>query len=95
MFKWLGGLVDSNEKQVKQLYRVVDQINELEPEFKKFSSNELRAKTNEFRARIAEATVGIKQRLVETQQKLEEALAEEAYERAARIRDEIAKRKDF
>lgn len=28
-------------------------------------------------------------------QKLEEALAEEAYERAARIRDEIAKRKDF
>jgi len=31
----------------------------------------------------------------ELQQKLEEALAEEAYERAARIRDEIAKRKDF
>ncbi len=73
MFKWLGGLVDSNEKQVKQLYRLVDQVNELEPEFKKLSSNELRAKTDEFRARIAEATVGIKQRLVETQQKLEEA----------------------
>ncbi|MEJ5995990.1 bifunctional nuclease family protein [Pedobacter sp. Du54] len=31
----------------------------------------------------------------ELQQKLEEALAEEAYERAARIRDEITKRKDF
>lgn len=31
----------------------------------------------------------------ELQQKLEEALAEEAYERAARIRDEIAKRKEF
>ena len=31
----------------------------------------------------------------ELQQKLDQALAEEAYERAARIRDEIAKRKDF
>ena len=33
MLKWLSGLLDSNEKQLKQLQPTVDRINELEPEF--------------------------------------------------------------
>jgi len=52
MFKWLGGLVDSNEKELGRLEPVVDRINELEPEFEKLSDGELRAKTDEFKARL-------------------------------------------
>jgi preprotein translocase subunit SecA len=52
MFKWLGGLVDSNEKQLKKLKPEVDSINELEPDFERLSDAELRAKTDEFRVRL-------------------------------------------
>ena len=52
MFKWLGGLVDSNEKELKRLQPIVDQINQLEPEFEKLTDAELRAKTDEFKARL-------------------------------------------
>jgi len=52
MVKWLGGLLDSNEKQLKRLQPTVDRINELEPEFEKLGDAELRAKTDEFKARL-------------------------------------------
>ncbi len=52
MLKWLGGLVDSNEKQIKRLQPIVDEINALEPEFEKLSDAELRAKTDEFKAAL-------------------------------------------
>ena len=51
MFKWLGGLVDSNERELKRLKPLVDRINALEPDFKRLSDAELRAKTDEFKAR--------------------------------------------
>ncbi len=51
MFKWLGGLIDSNEKELKRLQPIVNQINELEAEFERLSDGELRAKTDEFKAR--------------------------------------------
>ncbi len=57
MFKWLGNLVDSNEKVLKKLQPVVDKINELEPEYEKLSDDELKAKTQEFKDRLAQATV--------------------------------------
>ena len=53
MFKWLGGLVDSNEKELKRLQPLVDTINQLEPEFAKLSDSELGAKTGEFKTRLA------------------------------------------
>jgi len=53
MFKWLSGLVDSNEKQLKRLQPSVDRINSLEPEFEKLTDAELRAKTDEFKARLS------------------------------------------
>jgi preprotein translocase subunit SecA len=56
MFKWLGGLVDSNEKELKQLQPLVDSINQLEPEFLKLSDDELSAKTDEFKARLADGS---------------------------------------
>ncbi|HJM36697.1 MAG TPA: preprotein translocase subunit SecA, partial [Dehalococcoidales bacterium] len=52
MLKWLGGLVDSNEKEIKRLQPLVDEINALEPEFRKLSDAKLRTKTAEFKARL-------------------------------------------
>jgi len=56
MFKWLGGLVDSNEKELRQLQPIVDRINSLEAEFEKLSSDELRARSDEFKARLKEGS---------------------------------------
>ncbi len=52
MFKWLGSLIDSNEKELKRLQPLVNRINLLEPEFEKLTDAELRAKTDEFKARL-------------------------------------------
>jgi len=42
----------SNEREVKRLMPLVDQINTLEPAMKQLSDEQLRAKTDEFRQRI-------------------------------------------
>jgi preprotein translocase subunit SecA len=52
MLKWLGNLIDSNEREVKRLQPLVDDINSLEPDFEKLSVAELRGKTDEFKARL-------------------------------------------
>ena len=52
IIKAIGG--DSNKKDIQKYSRIVDEINELEPEFRKLSDAELTAKTAEFRAHIAE-----------------------------------------
>jgi len=52
MLKWLGSLVDSNEKELKRLEPIVAQINSLEPEFQKLSDAELRGKTDKFKTRL-------------------------------------------
>ena len=52
MFKWLSGLIDSNEKELKRLQPLVSRINSLEPELEPLSDAELRAKTDEFKARL-------------------------------------------
>ncbi|GAH42595.1 unnamed protein product, partial [marine sediment metagenome] len=52
MFKWLGGLIDSNEKVLKRLHPLVARINSLEAEFERLTDAELRAKTDEFRDRV-------------------------------------------
>ena len=43
-----------NERQLKRMSRVVASINDLEPDFKKLTDDELRAKTSEFRSRLSE-----------------------------------------
>ena len=52
MFKWLGGLVDSNEKAVKRFDKTIERINALEPQMQALSNEQLRAKTDEFRGRL-------------------------------------------
>jgi preprotein translocase subunit SecA len=50
MLKWLGGLRDSNERELKRLEPLVTEINELEADYKKLSDAELAAKTDELRS---------------------------------------------
>jgi preprotein translocase subunit SecA len=75
MFKFLSGLVDSNEKEIKRLQPDVHEVNELELEFQKLSDDELRAKTAGFKARVAAATASIQPRQEEAKKQLAEARA--------------------
>ena len=54
MLKFLGRFVDSNEREIRRLQPVVEQINALEPEFQALSDAELRGKTDELRARLTD-----------------------------------------
>jgi preprotein translocase subunit SecA len=52
MFKFLGGLLDSNERELKKYQPTVDQVNSLEKNIKKLSDEKLREKTAHFRKRL-------------------------------------------
>ncbi|MBI4334737.1 MAG: preprotein translocase subunit SecA [Chloroflexi bacterium] len=54
MFKWLGSLLDSNEKQVRKLEPAVEQINELEPRYNGLTDSDLRDQTQVLKQRIAD-----------------------------------------
>ena len=43
-----------NDREIKRMRKIVDKINALEPEYEKFSDEELRGKTEEFKKRLAE-----------------------------------------
>lgn len=73
MLKWLGALVDSNEKQIKRMQPIVDKINSLESEYEKLTSEGLKAKTTDFKARITEATASFRQELGDLRTGHEEA----------------------
>ena len=47
----------SNDRTLRRMRKVVDQINKMEPDFEKLSDDELKAKTGEFRARLAKGEV--------------------------------------
>src|SRR3972149_6586215 len=47
---------DPNQKEIQKHAEVVAQINDLEPQFRALSDDDLRAKTDEFKARLADAT---------------------------------------
>ncbi|HZU33655.1 MAG TPA: preprotein translocase subunit SecA, partial [Candidatus Angelobacter sp.] len=46
----------SNEREVKRMRPLIDQINGLEPQMQQLTDEQLRGKTAEFRARIKERT---------------------------------------
>ena len=52
MIKFLEGLFDSNEKQLKNIQPVIEEINSLEEGISKLSEDELKAKTEEFRKKL-------------------------------------------
>jgi preprotein translocase subunit SecA len=45
---------DSNEREIKRMWKTVDQINALEPTIETLSDEELKAKTSEFKERVAQ-----------------------------------------
>src|SRR5207249_5573284 len=47
-------LIDSNEREVKRLWRFVEEINALEPEFQRLSDEDIRARMATLRAAIVE-----------------------------------------
>ena len=72
MLKWLGSLVDSNEKELKRLESVVTRINSLETNVEKLTNAELRTKTDQFKARL-KAGEGLDQLLPEAYAVVREA----------------------
>lgn len=52
MFKFLGNLLDSNERETKKLAPFVEVINSLEGDFKKLSDKKLKEQTGEFKKRL-------------------------------------------
>lgn len=57
MINFFGKLFDSNEKQLKRLQPLVDQINDLESAYEKLSDNKLRSKTDEFKGRFQKGSL--------------------------------------
>ena len=53
MFKFLGKLLDSNEKELGKLRTIVEKINDLESDAKKLKDAQFTQKTAEFRSRLA------------------------------------------
>lgn len=77
---------DKNEKAVKELWPIVDQINQEYEKLKNLSDDELKNKTVEFKARISEATKEITEQINELKTRLQtEKDAEQRHE----IHDQI------
>ncbi len=71
----------ANERLLKKLWPVVVRINQLEPQIKALSDDELRAKTEEFRKRLAQRLEGVEEmepaaRKLAEQEALDEVLPE-------------------
>lgn len=78
----------ANERLLKKLWPVVEEINALEPEIKRLSDEQLRAKTEEFRTRLAERLEGSRELEPEARKQLEqEALNEVLPEAFACVRE--------
>jgi preprotein translocase subunit SecA len=54
MLRWLGRLVDSNDRELKRLQPLVDGTNALEAAFESLTDAELRAKTDELKTRCGD-----------------------------------------
>jgi preprotein translocase subunit SecA len=54
MFKFLTKIFDENSKKINQYQKVVEQINALEPKYKKLSDKQLAGKTAEFKKYIVD-----------------------------------------
>ncbi len=55
MLGFLNRFIDSNDREIKRIQPLVDQINRLEPDIQALSDDEIRARMGEIRAEILEA----------------------------------------
>ena len=72
-------LGDPNEKELERLRPIVEEINALEPEMKKRSQEEMRARTEEFKRMVAEARQDVEARYADAD--LEDPLVREQFEK--------------
>lgn len=77
---------DKNEKAVKELWPIIDQINQEYEKLKNLSDDELKNKTVEFKARISEATKEITEQINELKTRLQ---TEKDAEKRREIHDQI------
>lgn len=56
MFSFLGKLLDSNEKEIRRLRTLVERINEIEGDVKKFKDADFAQKTAQFRQQLTSGT---------------------------------------
>jgi preprotein translocase subunit SecA len=101
MMKFISRLVDSNDREVRRLEPLVDEINALEPEFEAMSDSELRGTSESLRAilqdRLGELLIPIELREVPVEEEEETVLtgsdparhSEERREQRKRERAEI------
>ena len=84
---------DPDEKALKKHWPVVEEINDLEPEFEQKSIDELRAMTAEFQSRIQEETAEVRAELTAAEQEYMDVLGtdEQTYARVEveRLKKEI------
>jgi preprotein translocase subunit SecA len=86
--KVFGG--DPNKREIEKTTGIVDQINDLEPQFEALSDEALRAKTDEFRKRLAEEVKGIQDD--DERRSVEGAILDEILPEAFAVVREAAKR---
>ena len=82
-----------NDRELKKLRPIVDEINRLEPEFAALSLEGLRAKTDEFRDRIRTATHELRAHLEQLQTRLlgDESQDGEPDEERSALEEEVEK----
>ena len=71
LFKTVFG--DANQKEIKKLSPLIDRINQLEPEMKAKSDEEIRQMMAEFRAELQEETLELRRQVDELRQRVTEA----------------------
>ncbi len=67
----------SNERAVKRIRPLVEQINALEPQMQKLTDEQLRAKTAEFRARIKERVKEVEDQIAHLQEEMKKSVEPE------------------
>ena len=72
--KLFGG--DSNDRDLKKLWPIVEEINEQVPAIQRLSDTELQAKTDEFKQRVKDAVADIEARQVEIREELRKGVSE-------------------
>ncbi|RMD61321.1 preprotein translocase subunit SecA, partial [Candidatus Parcubacteria bacterium] len=79
-------LGDPNEKEIERIQPIVDEINALEPEMKRRSQEDMRARTEEFRQMIAEARAAVEREYADAD--LSDPLVEEEFEKRVHAAEE-------
>ena len=63
---WIKRIIGTkNDREIKRIRPYVEQINNWENDYQRFTDAELKARTDQFKARVSDATAGLKKELEE------------------------------